>query len=173
MQQIMQRPFLLQILQGVDYHQNTLKIGHSCYFTYPVTSATAKRSFSSLRRIKMYLRSTMTNCKLNNLFLLYRTEMIFLPFCIVQPYFKWTDVNTEKLIELFKSFPCLYDITKKEYHDHNKKKSAHESISASLFITGKYTYINVCCEYLLLVYAYIGESIKSFVFCRCGLINVI
>ena len=62
---------------------------------------------------------------------------------IVQPYFRWTDVNTEKLIELFKSFPCLYDTTKKEYHDRNKKKSAHESISASLGITGKYTYINV------------------------------
>ena len=54
---------------------------------------------------------------------------------IVQPYFKWTDVNTEKLIELFKSFPCLYDTTK-ENHDRNKKKSAQESISASL---GKYS----------------------------------
>lgn len=28
------------------------------YFTFPVTSATAERSFSSLRRIKTYLRST-------------------------------------------------------------------------------------------------------------------
>lgn len=41
------------------------------YFTFPVTSATAERSFSSLRRIKTFLRSTMTQERLNNLFLLY------------------------------------------------------------------------------------------------------
>ena len=41
------------------------------YFTFPVTSATAERSFSSLRLIKTYLRSTMTSQRLNNLFLLY------------------------------------------------------------------------------------------------------
>lgn len=41
------------------------------YFTFPVTTATAERSFSSLRRIKTFLRSTMTECRLNNLFLLY------------------------------------------------------------------------------------------------------
>ena len=37
------------------------------YFTFSVTSATAERSFSSLRRIKTFLRSSM----LNNLFMLY------------------------------------------------------------------------------------------------------
>lgn len=41
------------------------------YFTFPVTSATAERAFSSLRRLKTFLRSTMTQCRLNNLFLLY------------------------------------------------------------------------------------------------------
>ena len=41
------------------------------YFTFPVTTATAERSFSSLRRIKTFLRSTMTHCRLNNLFWLY------------------------------------------------------------------------------------------------------
>ena len=41
------------------------------YFTFPVTSATAKRSFSSVRRLKTYLRSTMTQARLNNLFMLY------------------------------------------------------------------------------------------------------
>ena len=40
------------------------------YFTFPVTTATAERSFSSLRRIKTFLRSTMSECRLNNLFLL-------------------------------------------------------------------------------------------------------
>ena len=41
------------------------------YLTFPVTSATAERSFSSLRRIKTFLRSSMTHQRLNNLFLLY------------------------------------------------------------------------------------------------------
>ena len=41
------------------------------YFTFPVTTATAERSFSSLRRLKTYLRSTMSQSRLNNLFILY------------------------------------------------------------------------------------------------------
>ena len=41
------------------------------YLTFPVSSATAERSFSSLRRIKTFLRSTMTQHRLNNLFMLY------------------------------------------------------------------------------------------------------
>ena len=41
------------------------------YLTFPVTTATAERSFSALRRLKTFLRSTMTECRLNNLFLLY------------------------------------------------------------------------------------------------------
>ena len=32
--------------------------------TFPVTSATAERSFSALKRIKTYLRSTMRLCNL-------------------------------------------------------------------------------------------------------------
>lgn len=46
------------------------------YFTFPVTSATAERSFSSLRRIKTFLRSSMTAQRLNNLFLLYVQKSI-------------------------------------------------------------------------------------------------
>ena len=41
------------------------------YLTFPVTSATAERSFSSLQRIKTFLRSSMTAQRLNNLFLVY------------------------------------------------------------------------------------------------------
>ena len=41
------------------------------YFTFPVTTSTAERSFSTLRRIKTYLRSTMNACRLNNLLLLH------------------------------------------------------------------------------------------------------
>lgn len=41
------------------------------YLTFPITSATAERAFSSLRRVKTFLRSSMTSQRLNNLFLLY------------------------------------------------------------------------------------------------------
>lgn len=41
------------------------------YLTVPMTSATAERSFSSLRRLKTYLRSTMTQRKLNHVALLH------------------------------------------------------------------------------------------------------
>ena len=41
------------------------------FYTIPVTTATAEHSFSALRRLKMYLRSTMTQPRLNNLMLLY------------------------------------------------------------------------------------------------------
>ena len=38
--------------------------------TVPVTTATAERTFSAMRRIKMYLRSTMTQERLNHSFML-------------------------------------------------------------------------------------------------------
>ena len=41
------------------------------YFTFPVTTATAEQSFSSLKRIKTFLRNSMTQSRLNNLFMLY------------------------------------------------------------------------------------------------------
>lgn len=41
------------------------------YFTFPVTTATAERSFSSLRRLKTFVRNTMTQSRLNNLLMLY------------------------------------------------------------------------------------------------------
>lgn len=41
------------------------------YFTFPVTTATAERSFSTLRRVKSYLRNTISACRLNNLLLIH------------------------------------------------------------------------------------------------------
>ena len=41
------------------------------HFTIPITSATAECRFSSLRRLKTFLCITMTQCRLNNLVLLY------------------------------------------------------------------------------------------------------
>jgi len=37
----------------------------------PATNATSERSFSALRRLKTYLRSTMTQCRLNHLLTLH------------------------------------------------------------------------------------------------------
>ena len=47
------------------------------YMTILVTTATAERSFSALRRIKTYLRSTMTEARLNNLMLLHVHKDLF------------------------------------------------------------------------------------------------
>ena len=41
------------------------------YLTIPVTSSTSDRSFSALRQIKSYLRSTMTQKRLNGVMLSY------------------------------------------------------------------------------------------------------
>ena len=41
------------------------------YYTVPLTSATAERTFSTLRRLKTYLRSTMTQKRLNHIVLLH------------------------------------------------------------------------------------------------------
>ena len=40
------------------------------YLTFPLSNATAKRSFSALRRIKTYLRSTLTQEYLNHFLVL-------------------------------------------------------------------------------------------------------
>jgi len=47
-----------------------LSILYKIYLTLPVTSATAERSFSRLKLIKTYLRSTMSNERLSGLALL-------------------------------------------------------------------------------------------------------
>ena len=40
------------------------------YLTVPMTSATSERTFSALKRVFMYLRSSMTEKRLNNCLLL-------------------------------------------------------------------------------------------------------
>lgn len=46
------------------------------YLTVPLTSSTAERSFSTLRRLKNYLRSTMTQERLNHVILLHTHKEI-------------------------------------------------------------------------------------------------
>ena len=57
------------------------------YFTFPVTTSTAERSFSSLRRIKTYLRNTMNACRLNNLLLSHVHKSKYTGFASVQKTF--------------------------------------------------------------------------------------
>ena len=46
----------------------------SLYLTIPMTTATAERSFSALRRLKNYLRTTMTQQRLNHIILLHNSQ---------------------------------------------------------------------------------------------------
>ena len=41
------------------------------YYTIPITSATAERTFSTIRRLKSYLHSTMSQRRLNHLIILH------------------------------------------------------------------------------------------------------
>ena len=41
------------------------------FMTIPVSTASAERSFSALRRLKTYLRSNMTQCRLNHVLILH------------------------------------------------------------------------------------------------------
>ncbi|XP_070549960.1 zinc finger MYM-type protein 1-like [Ptychodera flava] len=52
------------------------------YLTIPVTTATAERSFSALRRLKSYLRSTMSQQRLNNVMLLHIHKQITDSLCL-------------------------------------------------------------------------------------------
>ncbi|KAK3083885.1 hypothetical protein FSP39_004713 [Pinctada imbricata] len=55
--------------------------------TIPVSTATAERSFSCLKRLKTYLRSTMGQTRLQNLAVLHTHSAI--------------DVDVEKIIDIF------------------------------------------------------------------------
>ena len=41
------------------------------FYTIPVTMSTAERTFSALRRLKTYLRSTMSQARLNHTMMIY------------------------------------------------------------------------------------------------------
>ena len=73
------------------------------YLTIPMTTATAERTFSTLRRFKNYLRTTMTQKRLNHVVLLHthkqRTDVIDLDDVMRQ----FIGVNTHRL-EYFGTF---------------------------------------------------------------------
>ncbi|XP_050876335.1 uncharacterized protein LOC127080045 [Lathyrus oleraceus] len=66
---------VLLFLKGLDCFPNTI-IAYRILLTIPVTVASAERSFSKLKLLKTYLRSTMSHERLNGLTLI-AVEMIF------------------------------------------------------------------------------------------------
>ena len=60
---------LFQHVRDLDCYPN-VSIAYRILFTMPVTVASAERSFSKLKLLKNYLRSTMTQDRLNGLAIL-------------------------------------------------------------------------------------------------------
>ena len=65
-------------------------------FTIPITTATAERSFSVLHRIKSYLRSTMSESRLNNIMLLHCHKDITDCLDLLNIAKSFADVNTRR-----------------------------------------------------------------------------
>ena len=65
--------------------------------TIPVTTTTAERSFSALRRIKTYLRSTMTEARLSNLMLLHAHKDLFDKLNLVDVAQQSVSLNSRRL----------------------------------------------------------------------------
>ena len=68
------------------------------YLTLPVTSATSERTFSALRRLFTYLRSSMTEKRLNNYLLLHVHKEL---------------TDSLDLVAVASEFASLYDERKK------------------------------------------------------------
>ena len=66
------------------------------YFTIPITTATAERLFSVLRRIKTYLRSTMSESRLNNIMLLHCHKDITDSLDLLNIAKSFVDANTRR-----------------------------------------------------------------------------
>lgn len=66
------------------------------YKTLPITSATSERTFSALRRLYTYLRSSMTECRLNNCLLLHVHKDITDSLDLIDVASEFVNANTER-----------------------------------------------------------------------------
>ena len=66
------------------------------YLVIPITSATAERTFSVLKRLLNYLRSTMTEKRLNNYLLLHAHRDLTDKLNLVDIAKEFISVNTER-----------------------------------------------------------------------------
>ena len=63
---LMSAPEILKFVMDVDCYPN-ISVAYRIFLTVPVTVASAKKSFSKLKLLKNYLRSTMSQERLNGL----------------------------------------------------------------------------------------------------------
>ncbi|KAL5835174.1 hypothetical protein ACOSQ4_014671 [Xanthoceras sorbifolium] len=61
---------ILEFVKSMDMFPNAM-IAYRIFLTIPVTVVSAERSFSKLKLLKSYLRTTMTQDRLNGLALIY------------------------------------------------------------------------------------------------------
>ena len=66
------------------------------YFTVPVTTATAERSFSALKRLKTFVRSSMTQARLNNLLMMYVHDSVTKFLVLVDVGNQFVSVNSRR-----------------------------------------------------------------------------
>ena len=66
------------------------------YFTVPVTTATAERSFSALKRLKTFVRSSMTQARLNNLLMMYVHDSVTESLDLVDVGNQFVSVNSRR-----------------------------------------------------------------------------
>uniref|UniRef100_A0A8I6YC89 HAT C-terminal dimerisation domain-containing protein n=1 Tax=Hordeum vulgare subsp. vulgare TaxID=112509 RepID=A0A8I6YC89_HORVV len=81
---------IFEYVRDIGYFPNIL-IAHRILFTLPVTVASAEHSFSKLKLLKIYLRSTMSQKRLNGLATL----------CIEKD--KLDEINVDVIIDDFTS----------------------------------------------------------------------
>jgi len=80
----------------------------------------------------------------------------------------WSEEFEEKLIELWKNYACLYDISTKAFSDRVKKAAALGQISQELNVAGWYiTHHNAALETKtrLTCFALIGRTLFNWVSC--------
>ena len=85
---------IFEFVRGIDCFPN-ISIAYRILFTVPVTVASAERSFSKLKLLKNYLRSSMSQERLNGL----------ATICIEKD--KLEEINVETIINDFASTNCL------------------------------------------------------------------
>ena len=51
--------------------------------------------------------------------------------------FEWRFDNTSQLINLYETFPCLYDIRSKDHNNHDMREKALVEIAAKLETTSE------------------------------------
>ena len=76
------------------------------YLTIPITSATSERSFSALKRVLTYLRSTMTEERLNHCLLLHIHKNVTDTLDIKEIAKDFINTNSERL-SYFGSFEIV------------------------------------------------------------------